>query len=578
MVSRVHYPDHDRHGGRRNFDSPGAVIRTMLTPRRNAVVRRIACALLGPALALGAAGALPAAAVARTSQLAMIQDGSDLTTPDQTFQEFRSLGANTVRIILNWNSVLSPAAQTSKSKPAGFVATDPNAAPYTGWGPYDAAVQAAKKYRLKIDFTVTGGAPRWAEGKDIPKEGIVEPNFAWKPSASAYGQFMTAAATRYDGSFTPKGASSPLPRVSFWVIYNEPNFGEDLGPQATNTSRTLLGASLYRGIVDAGWKALQAKHKHDTILIGELAARGTYLSNGHHGRTWPQGLPGNYGQTRALYFLRSLYCLGTNFKPLTGAAARKVSCPTKLKGFRAAHPGLFNASGFGDHPYPVSGSPTTDGRTTDYATFPELGKLESTLDRANAAWGSHKHYVIYNDEYGYITNPPNAEKSQHYVSPAKAAQWINWAEYLSYKSSRVASYMQYLLKDPPPNEGLYSGFASGLEFYSGKHKPGYDAFRLPVFMPKTALRKSTNAELWGAARPAPFETAQGAQTVGIQLNGKTIKRVTPSRTGGYFDIKLRFPSSGRVRLAYTYPASDPLVPVGLAGHTVYSRSFTISVH
>jgi hypothetical protein len=542
------------------------------------ITRRAAVAGAGALIAVAGLGALPAASVAKTSQIAIIQDGNDLSNPAQTFAEFRALGANTVRVIVNWNTVLSPVAQVSTTKPAGFDETDPNAAPYTGWAPYDKIVTTAKQYGMRVDFTVTGGAPRWAEGSDVPPAGLNEQSFAWKPNPADYGQFMQAVGERYDGSFTPTGQSKPLPAVHFWVIYNEPNFGEDLGPQATNTSRTLLGASLYRGLVDAGFKALQAHHKHDTILIGELAAEGFYLSNGKHTAAAPQGLPGNYGQTRALYFLRSLYCVGTNFKPLKGKAATTVSCPPSGGGgFRKAHPGLFNASGFGDHPYPSNGTPLNDGLVKDYATFPELGNLATTLDKVNKAYGSNKKYPIYNDEYGYITNPPNAGKP-HYLSPAKAAIYINWAEYLSWKNPRIASYMQYLLKDPPPNAGAYSGFSSGLEFINGTHKPGYDAYRLPVFMPKTSVKKSTNAEIWGAARPAPFLSKDGAQSVAVQLNGKTIKTLKPGKSGGYFDVKMKFPKSGTVRLAYTYPKSDSLLPMSDLGTTVHSRSFKVTVH
>ena len=116
------------------------------------------------------------------------------------------------------------------------------------------------------------------------------------------------------------------------------------------------------------------------------------------------------------------------------------------------------------------------GNKVDYAIFVDLGNLESTLDRANRAYGSGKRFPIYNTEYGEITNPP---KSRPYPSPATAAVYINWAEYLSWKSGRIASYMQYLLKDPPPNAGIYSGFASGLEFFNGKPKATYAAVSAP---------------------------------------------------------------------------------------------------
>ena len=220
---------------------------------------------------------------------------------------------------------------------------------------------------MKVDFTVTGGAPRWAEGKDIPKEGIKELSFAWKPDPKAYGQFMSAVATRYDGSFKPKGQSTALPKVSFWVIYNEPNFGQDLGPQAINTSRTLTGAALYRGIVDAGFKALQAHHAHDTILIGELAARGFYLSNGKRSGIAPQGYPGNYGQTRALYFLRSLYCIGTNGKPLQRQRREDGELPDEQQGLPQRPPRPVQGLGLRRPPLPrrtERRSPTARRSTT----------------------------------------------------------------------------------------------------------------------------------------------------------------------------------------------------------------------
>ena len=40
---------------------------------------------------------------------------------------------------------------------------------------------------------------------------------------------------------------------------------------------------------------------------------------------------------------------------------------------------------------------------------------------------------------------------------------------------------------------------------------------------------------------------------------------------------MRFPSSGFVRLTFTYN-DDPLLPAGIAGSTIASRVFRIKVH
>ena len=50
-------------------------------------------------LTLAAATALPAAASANSSQIAILQDNSDLSNPAAAFAQFRELGANTVRVV-----------------------------------------------------------------------------------------------------------------------------------------------------------------------------------------------------------------------------------------------------------------------------------------------------------------------------------------------------------------------------------------------------------------------------------------------------------------------------------------------
>jgi hypothetical protein len=243
-----------------------------------------------------------------------------------------------------------------------------------------------------------------------------------------------------------------------------------------------------------------------------------------------------------------------------------------------------------DHPYPDTGSPTNDGKgDPNFATFLNLGKFGSLLDTLVRVYGSKKSFSIYNDEYGYITRPPakRSPTGRLYPSPDKAATFLNQAEYLSYKNPRIKSYMQYLLTDPAPNaQSGSAGFASGLEFSNGTKKATYFAFNLPLWMPKTSFSHRNKVEVWGDARPAVIESRFGAQRVSIQLQKggrgafttiNTVK-IKKSKTGGYFDIHMKFGSSGNVRLAYTYPANDPLLPLGVARSTINSRVLKIKVH
>ena len=75
--------------------------------------------------------------------------------------------------------------------------------------------------------------------------------------------------------------------------------------------------------------------------------------------------------------MRTLYCQNANTGArLSGNAAKQVDCPVSANAkarFRAQNPGLFQASGVADHPYPSNGNPTQGGGP-DYATLPEAIK------------------------------------------------------------------------------------------------------------------------------------------------------------------------------------------------------------
>ncbi len=155
---------------------------------------------------------------------------------------------------------------------------------------------------------------------------------------------------------------------------------------------------------------------------------------------------------------------------------------------------------------------------------------------------------------------------------------MNWAEYLSYKQSRLFSYSQYALIDAPPP----AYFDTGLLNPNGTQKPGYAAYRMPLFLPVTSTRKGRKLEVWGDVRPASFAKMDTghAQTVLVQFQAgskgafTTVATVPVNNARGYFDTHAAFPSSGTVRLAWTYPAGDPL----LSGGTVFSRTVKIAVN
>jgi hypothetical protein len=346
----------------------------------------------------------------------------------------------------------------------------------------------------------------------------------------------------------------------------------------------LSAAPQYRGLVDAAWAALvRTHHAQDTTILGNLDARGM---SGRPTRFAPQGYPGNFSATKPLVFIRAMYCVDSRYRPLSGRAAAAIGCPTTAagsRGFRRAHPGLFGATAFADHPYPVNQPPgQLSSRDPDYVEFASIPRFADILDRLQRLYGSSRHFPIYNNEYGYITNPPNHNKLG-YVSPATAAYYLNWAEYLSWRMGRLASYMQYLLYDPNPTVGVpeYGGFASGLILYNGTVLPTYAAFRLPLYLPASTARRGQSLEVWGCARPARA-LAQPQVAIQFQPGSRgpftTLKTIAVTDPHGYFDLPITFPGSGSVRLAWSYPPRSATGTAdSMASNTVYSRTVKVTI-
>jgi hypothetical protein len=399
----------------------------------------------------------------------------------------------------------------------------------------------------------------------------------FQPSASEYGQFVQAVATHYRS-------------VHFWEVWNEANWGPSLSPQYQGS--TLLSAQIYRGMLDAGYGALQRTgHGSDTIVAGSFSQDGS------------QDV-GQTGTSAPLVLLRAMYCVNSSYQPLRrGAAASQLGCPglkvspKKLRArylqqyiqqFRRAHPALFAISGWGVHPYPYGGPPThVDFPTADGLEFPEIPHLFSALDRLQHVYPKppvcHKKHGkrrchsqpiklmdAFNTEFGYQNN---------YVSPDNAAQYLNQTEYLSWQNPRIASYDQYELLD-------LSWFTTGLVYGNGQLKPSFYAYRLPVWLPVTSTSPGHSLEVWGDARPAHFAASDTHQTQSVSIqwsssaNGpySNVTSVPISNPGGYFDVHVTFPGSGYVRLAYSYPPgdgalTDPLDP----STTIYSRGTYITV-
>ncbi len=475
-----------------------------------------------------AAAAAPAAQAAR-DQEATFQDDNQLlyTTPAAQkthLDTLKGLGVDRIRVTILWKAI-APAAD-STTRPT-FDATDPNAYAAGAWRSYDTLVKEAYARGMRVNFDVTGPAPLWANGQ-APRPDIAD---TYEPSAAEYSKFVTALGRRYSGTWSD-GDGGLIPRVDYWSIWNEPNHSGWLTPTWQKSGGRFFerSASLYRELLDAGFAALGATgHGSDTILIGETAPTGTSSKNVKR-------------FMKPLVFLRALYCVDRKLHRLKGTVAKRLKCPSTGKAFRTQHPALFSATGFAHHPYQLLTAPNVKPRDKDYVTMGVLPRLTHALDTMVRRYGSHKKFPLYLTEYGYQTPPDLAG-----VPLSAQARFINQSEHIASRNPRVRTLSQFLLLDDGPPIG--TTFQSGLIARTGKKKPSFQAYRMPLWVSGKGSRK----HVWSVLRPAAKKVRAKALVQFRPRSGKrfrTIKHVTSSGARNVVSATVHTHGSGSVRIVY----------------------------
>ena len=503
----------------------------------------------------------PVASIFQDDEKLLYSPGSTVV---QTLDTLRGLGVDRIRVTVLW-SAIAPAAG-SYTRPAGFDGSDPAAYGAAAWGPYDRLVVLASARGIAVAFNLTAPGPLWAMAKPAPNAKAAH---QYRPSPSEFGAFVAAVGKRYSGAYAaPPGTAGGqrlLPRVSYWTIWNEPNQPAWLQPQWRLVAgrRVPDAPRLYRLYVDAAFAALkQTGHGPltDTFLVGELAPEGSEST-------------GEADPIPPMPFIRSLYCVDAAYRPLRGPSAPLEHCPSAgaPSAFVAEHPGLFQASGFAHHPYSFFLAPDRQIGDPNFVPLADLSRLEHGLDRIFATYGVRRQLPIELTEYGYDTNPPNPYRG---VPAARQAAYLNQAQYLAWQDPRVGSLAQFLLVDSGPDRsyprgspGYWSTLQTGLEYDDGVHKPSFDAYRLPIFVPVPVVRDGAKMIVWGMLRAARNGTTQRAQIQWQPTRGqyRTLATVSTSDPSGFISGHVSVPGAGSVRIAWTAPA----------GQVFYSRSVPV---
>ena len=400
--------------------------------RRIALLAAFAAAIAG--LAVGAATASPnrhTAPLARTSSHLLVGINDEANTlygnPATAFAALKTLRAQVLRVNLYWGGNQWAVAP---KKPAD--ATDPGDPAYN-WAIYDRLVHYATDNNIKVVFSILF-TPSWANGGQAKN---VAPT-----DAKDLENFAYAAAERYSGLWIPPPwqfdptlgkPNTPLPKVTMWTAWNEPNNPLWLSPQYKRVGSTwrVESAYQYAKICNAVYNGVHSPYLGP--LQGEQVACGV---TGPKGNDAPKG---NRPSVDALTFL------------------------TNAKKF-----GMKTFDVYAHHPYADKGSESPSYKPAGAeARRIQLGNIGTLITQVTKLYGP-KHLWI--TEYGYQTNPPDT--TVFGISWANQALYMKQAFTMARANPRIDMMLWFLVKDEP-NIG---GWQSGLQTVTGKKKPSWNTF------------------------------------------------------------------------------------------------------
>jgi hypothetical protein len=402
-------------------------------------------------------------------------------------------------------------------RPAGFDARNP-ADPHYNWADIDTFVRSMAARNVDPFLTVLE-APPWAEGDDAADRAnrFGEDPGVYRPNAKEFGDFMHAMATRYSGSFQDANGNT-LPRVRYFQIWNEPNFGQYL----VSRKKTEI-PPVYVKLLNAGYDAVKGVSKSN-VVVG--AGFGPYGNNQRATDVDPQ------------VFMRSILCL-------TGSGGRHLQ---EKRGCRVPKP-KFDA--WAQHPYTFGGTPRTTAGSPDSAVMGKMIDIKRTLDFAvrKRNVGVRGRPALWVSEFGWFANPPGivaGDGRQLGLPPARQAAYLSETAYRLWRLGFEA-FVWFGVDDQsfPFPTGLYQG-----QFPNATARPALEAFKFPFY----ADQSSRGVLFWGLA------SRGGRSTVRIERQvGSSFRRVADVRTDsrGMLYTRLKAPK-GTYRARVTSGAKSGL--------------------
>jgi len=462
------------------------------------------------------------AAQASTDQASIMMDDDQLlyrnnVTQTRTLVTMRSMGVEAVRATVLWRIVAEGADLTNReiarikgendrakarAQRARFRPNDPRTYPTRNWDRYDNLVKEAGKLGMKVYFTITGPGPSYAHR--VAPSSQRKNGGTYRPYPARYRSFVEAVGKRFSGTYRDENAiRRPLPRVTLWSLWNEPNQPGWLSPQWEKVDGQIVpvAPALYRELHQAGVQGLERSgHGNDAILLGETAPLGSDKN-------------GPRDAIRPVPFLREMLCLKPDGTPYDGADAARRRCQDFVK-----NPTM-KATAFAHHPYTKKIAPTVAPKNPDEITIANIGTFGPVLDTLAAQSGGRMpaDLPIFLTEFGYESEPD----PRNGIPFLRQAEFNQLAEFLAFNDPRVAATTQFLLKDAAPlkrspvtgkaykvgSREYWFTYQSGLYNTRNRAKPAAFAYAFPLVVYPAG---EGTVGFWGQAR---FRPNAGADTI-----------------------------------------------------------------
>jgi polysaccharide biosynthesis protein PslG len=360
-------------------------------------------ALTGAAIAAAAGGALALPSTGMGG-VAAIQDDILTTATSAEIPQRLTLVRNTQTKVARFDILWSFVATRQPVNPA-----DP-ADPAYDWSRVDQVLSGFDQANITPIVSVYSTPTYAVAGKKTKFPSQYNPN---APTAQAFGDFMKAVATRYNGTYpNPTAPGTTLPRLRHFEIWNEPNLKNFF---RYNNSSNL---SRYKGLVKAAYKSIKAANPNATVIAGVGGPRSS----------------GGNGNVSAKVWMNQL------------VADKSVK---------------FDA--YSQHIYPSQGPKyTSPSYGKAFPTWDSLQYIYDTLDK------KRKGMKLYVTEAGYTTGTTPFRNVK--VSVSKQNTYLKQLYNLPLlKSPRMAAVVWFNLEDN-------KNWPGGLLRASGSKKPSYNSF------------------------------------------------------------------------------------------------------